>query len=432
MKVSYYSLGCKVNLYESEAIINQFIDNGFTLAQFDDICDVYIINTCSITKVSDAKSRKIIRQAIRRNVEAVIAVMGCYAQLSPEDIKTIEGVDVLVGTNNRDKLFDLTIESLKTKKPRFLVDDIMKIADYEEIKINRYNNKTRGFIKIQDGCDNYCSYCTIPYARGHIRSRKAEDIIEEIQLLTDSGMKEIVLTGINTASYGRDFEDYDFSSLLLDIVNKVENLGRIRISSIEVTEITDRLLKVIKENEDKFCNHFHIPLQAGANNTLKRMHRKYNIDFYKEKINLIKSLFKDVNITTDVLAGFSGETEKDFNDACAFIKAIGFGEMHIFPYSRRPKTAAYNFPNQIENSIKQSRVSKLLKLNSQSALAYRKQFLNRNLSVLVEKVEDGIAYGHSENYLPVKFAADVNVNDLVNVEITEIGYPNCKGELISV
>lgn len=427
MKVSYYSLGCKVNLYESEAIINQFIDNGFELVKFNEVCDVYIINTCSITEVSDAKSRKIIRQAIRRNEKAVVAVMGCYAQLKPEDIEAIEGVDVLVGTNNRHLLYPLAIKTLETKNPQFHVDDIMKVKDYEEVKIKRYNNKTRGFVKIQDGCDNYCSYCTIPYARGHIRSRKPEDVISEIQLLTNEGMKEIVLTGINTASYGRDFDCYDFADLLSALVNEVENLGRIRISSIEVTEVSTKLLKVIKENESKFCNHFHIPLQGGANNTLKRMHRKYNLDQYRKKINEIRSLFKDVNITTDVLAGFSGETEEDFKDAYEFIKTMEFGEMHIFPYSRRPRTAAYDFPDQINDITKQFRVNKLIQLNEQLAINYRNKLLNQTVNVIVEKVANGIAIGHSENYLTIRFKANVKPNDLVEVKITETGYPNCKG-----
>ncbi|HHU55576.1 MAG TPA: tRNA (N(6)-L-threonylcarbamoyladenosine(37)-C(2))-methylthiotransferase MtaB [Acholeplasmataceae bacterium] len=429
MKVSYYSLGCKVNLYESEAIINQFLDHGFELANFNDQCDVYIINTCSVTAVSDSKSRKIIRQAIRKNPNAVVAVMGCYAQLKPDDIKNIDGVDVIVGTSNRHLLYPLVIESLQSKNQKVLVDDILNVKNYEEIKIKRFNNKTRGFIKIQDGCDNYCSYCTIPYARGHIRSRKPDDVIAEIQELSNQGVAEIVLTGINTASYGRDLKGYDFADLLGEIVNKVVNLGRIRISSIEVTEISDKLLAIIKENQNIFCNHFHIPLQSGNDNTLKSMYRKYDTTYYKDKITKIRNLFPDVNITTDVLVGFPGETEEDFNSTYNFIKSIEFGEMHVFPYSRRPMTKAYNLPNQVDEVTKHYRVNKLLQLNEELALKYRHKFLNKYVWVVVEEVRNGLARGHSDNYLNVEVKANLNANDLVKVLITDVGYPICKGVL---
>lgn len=427
MKVSYYSLGCKVNLYESEAVINQFVDNGFELGDFDDLCDVYIINTCSITEVSDAKSRKMIRQAIKRNPNAVVAVMGCYSQLKPKDIEAIEGVDVIVGTNNRHLLYDLVINTLETKGQKVMVEDIFKVKQYEEVKIKRYNNKTRGFIKIQDGCNNFCSYCTIPYARGTVRSRHQDDVISEIQTLTDQGMKEIILTGINTASYGQDFEDYDFADLLLDIVTKVTNLGRLRISSIEVTEISEKLLQVISQYKDKFCHHFHIPLQGGTDKTLSRMHRKYNLDFYRQKISEIRNIFLDVNITTDVLTGFCGETDEDFKETCAFIKEMAYGELHVFPYSRRPETVAYNYSDQVNEITKHLRVNELLRVNEELALNYRHQFLNQTVEVIVEKVHNGIGFGHSSNYLEIEFKGNVKPNDLVRVKILEVGYPISKG-----
>ena len=431
MKISYYSLGCKVNLYESEAIVNKFIDNGFTLGKFNDVCDVYIINTCSITEVSDAKSRKIIRQAIKQNKDAVIAVMGCYAQLKPEDIKKIDGVDVLIGTSNRDKLYDLIIEALNHKKSITCVDEILKIKDYEELKINRFNDKTRGFIKIEDGCDNYCSYCTIPYARGHVRSRNKDDVIQEIQALTDSGIKEIVLAGINTGHYGKDLSDYDFSDLLEEICLKVNNLGQLRISSIEMTEITVKLLEVIKKYNNHFCNHFHIPLQGGCDNTLKRMHRKYNSEQYLEKIKLIRSYFNDVNITCDVIAGFSGETKEDFDDTLKFIESVGYGEMHVFPYSRRPRTVAYNYDNIVDPTEKKRRVSELLELNKKQAIKYRNLFKDKELEVLIEKEKNGYYFGHTSNYLEVMFKKNNNYkeNQYCNVILKEIDYPICIGEV---
>lgn len=432
MKISYYSLGCKVNLYESEAIINEFIDKGFTLGKFNEKCDVYIINTCSVTEVSDAKSRKIIRQAIKQNENAVVVVMGCYAQLKPEDIKNIEGVDVLIGTSNRHKIYDLVMEAINNKKSIYCVDEILDVKEYEELKINRFNDKTRGFIKIEDGCDNYCSYCTIPYARGHVRSRKKEDVISEIQVLTDSGIKEIVLAGINTGHYGKDLSDYDFSDLLDEICLKVNNLGKLRISSIEMTEITDKLLNVLKKHEKHFCNHLHIPLQGGCDNTLKRMHRKYNTDEYYNKINLIRSYFNDINITTDVMTGFSGETIEDFNDSLNFIESIGYGEMHVFPYSRRPRTVAYHYDNIVDPIEKKRRVSLLLELNKKQAIKYRSLFLNKELEVLIEKEKNGYLYGHTSNYLEVVFKNknNIKVNEYCKVLITDVDYPICKGEMI--
>ena len=430
MKVSYYSLGCKVNLYESEAIVNQFIENGFELGQFDEICDVYIINTCSITEVSDAKSRKIIRQATRKNSDAVVAVMGCYAQLKPEDIKAIEGVDVLVGTNNRHLLYPLVMENLENKNKSFLVDDIMKVKEYEEVKMNRLNDKTRGFIKIQDGCNNFCSYCTIPYARGTVRSRQSKDVIQEIKQLSEQGVKEIVLTGINTASYGRDFKDYRFSDLLNDIFTQVTNLGRLRISSIEITEVTDEVLEVLHRNKDKFCLHFHIPLQGGSNKVLKRMNRKYDLSYYEQRINQIRNLFPGVNITTDILAGFAGEDDEDFKSSCNFIRKIGYGEMHVFPYSRRPRTVAYEYPDHVNEITKQLRVNELLRLSEIMALEYRKSWVDKKVVVLVEKVQNGIAFGHTSNYLEVEFKGNVEKNVFVEVMITEAKYPICKGVMV--
>lgn len=430
-KIAYYSLGCKVNLYESESIINKFLDNGFILGDFEDVNDVYIINTCSITSVGDSKSRKIIREAIRRNDKAIIAVMGCYSQLKPEDIKAIDGVDIIVGTTNRSKIYDLVLEKLNKKEDTYddsFYTNVLKDKNYEELKIIRYNDKTRGFVKIQDGCDNYCSYCTVPFARGHIRSRKIEDCIKEIADLTRQGMKEIVLSGINTGAYGKDL-GINLATLLKELV-KINSLGRIRISSIEETEITKELLDVIKENKEHFCDHFHIPLQGGCDKTLKNMKRKYNISQYLEKIDLIRSYFPLVNITTDVLAGFAYENEEDFKDSLNFISSVGYGEMHVFPYSRRPLTLAYNYPCQVDSITKKIRVNELLKLNEEKALEYRNQFINKELEVIVEKNTNGICFGHSSNYLEIEFEGNNQENDLVKVILTKAGYPKSYGKVV--
>ena len=430
MKVSYYSLGCKVNMYEAEAVINQFLDNGFELADFNDVCDVYIINTCTVTAHSDQKSRQMIRKAIKNNIDGVVAVMGCFAELNSEDVEKIEGVDILIGTSRRHLLYSYVMEFFEKKKKIQIIDKYQDIKEYEELKVNRFENKTRGFVKIQDGCDNFCSYCRIPYARGKSRSRKKDDVINEIKILFATGIKEIVLTGINTGNYGKDLVNYSFANLLEDLSTIIPPLGRIRISSIEVTEITDKLLNVLNENKQLFCEHFHIPLQSGANKILEKMNRKYNTQYFLEKINKIRNLFPLCNITTDIMVGFNGETEDDFKEEYEFIKNIGFGEMHVFPYSRRPNTKAYKMDKIVSNSIKDFRKKQLQTLNEIMAIDYRNKFLNETVEVIVEKNINGIAYGHSRNYLQIEFKSKIaKENDLVKLRIVEVGYPISKGEI---
>lgn len=428
MRISYCSLGCKVNLYETAAIINEFGEKGYQLVDFNEVSDVYIINTCTVTATADAKSRKMIRQAVKRNPEAVVAVMGCFSQLNADTVKNIPGVDIVLGTANRHKLVELIEECLTTNKKSCYITDYKDIKKYEELKVSHFTNKTRGFVKIQDGCNNFCSYCVIPYARGQIRSRKPEDVITEVAILTAQGMKEIVLTGINTGTYGQDLINYPFSNLLEDIAKKVPNLGRIRISSIEATEISDELLKTMSENRQHFCLHLHVPLQGGADNILKRMNRKYDINYFREKIVKIREYFPDINITTDCLAGFNGETNEDFVATKDFIAEMKFGEMHVFPFSPRPKTKAYTLDNPIDAVTKKIRVDELLELNQRQVLDYREKFVGQVLSVIVEKNEQGLAFGHSSNYLEIEFPDETaKPNDLVLVKITKANYPISKG-----
>jgi threonylcarbamoyladenosine tRNA methylthiotransferase MtaB len=428
MKISYMSLGCKVNEYESVAIINEFLAHGFELASFDSEADVYIINTCTVTSTSDAKSRKMIRQATKRNPGAVVAVMGCYSQLNPEAVKTL-GADIILGTKDRHRLYELVADALKNKNKHYLIEDISKEKAYEEIKINRYLNHTRGFIKIEDGCNNFCSYCAIPYARGRVRSRKAEDVLAEIQALTEQGMKELVLSGINTGAYGKDLADYEFPDLLEDIIKETKNLGRIRISSLEVTEITPRFLQVLADHRRYFCHHFHIPLQNGSAGVLKMMNRKYDPEFYLEKITALRALFPDANITTDYMVGFPGETTAMFEEGMDFVRKVNFGEMHIFPYSRRPHTKAFDLPNQVDEISKRFRVNELLNLNRENALNYRRRFNGRELEVLVERNTNGLAYGHTSNYLEVEFkSVSAQNNDLVWIRLEKADYPLSLGK----
>ena len=436
MKISYCSLGCKVNQYEVMALINQFGEEGWEIIPFDQIkdtkVDVIIINTCSVTDTSDGKSRKMIHRAGKYAPNAIIAVMGCYSQLNSEKVAKIDGVSIVIGTSNRDKLHDMILGKLHDNSGNVLnnTTDIMKEKCYEELKVNYPTDKTRAFIKIQDGCNNFCSYCTIPYARGLVRSRKKEDVIEEIKTLTDNGVKEIVLTGIDTGSYGKDFANYDLASLLDDICDSVSDLGRLRISSIENSEVSGKLLEVIKKHQEHFCMHLHIPLQGSSDKVLKRMNRKYTIEEYLAKIDLIYSMFPDINITTDILTGFCSEEDEDFLNGIEVIRRAKFGEMHVFPYSRRPKTVAYKYLDQVDEATKHKRVLKILEINQELALNYRKRFIGKELDVICEVKKDGWWIGHSSNYLEVKFKGEFKPNDLVKVKMTEAGYPVSIGEVI--
>lgn len=431
MKVSSYTLGCKVNIYETEAVMNDFLDHGYIITDFDDVSDVYIINTCSVTSTSDSKSRKIIRQATRRNPNAVIAVMGCYSQLKPEDVSSIEGVDIIIGTDKRHQLYDLVSETLQSKKKQVLVDRIFDVDVFEELKVKRFFTHTRGFIKIQDGCENFCSYCTIPFARGKVRSRKKESIIVEIKQLVDSGVKEIILSGINTGAYGQDLSDYRLHHLLKDLIEAVPKLRRIRISSIELMEVSEELLQTIKQYESHFAYHLHIPLQGGSDNTLKKMNRKYRTSEYQAKINRVRELFPNIAITTDCLAGFVGETDQDFEDAYAFIKQLSFSEMHIFPYSRRSGTAADHMEGHLSEQIKHERTHKLIELSKSMAIEYRTKFIGQTLEVLVESKKDGHWFGRSSNYIEVEFtSAEQLENRIVYVTLTDATYPVAKAIFI--
>ena len=435
--IAYMSLGCKVNLYESVAIVNMFIENGFTLVDFSEVASIYIINTCTVTQTSDSKSKKMIRQAAKKNPKAIICVMGCYSQLNPSEALNIPNVNIVTGSSNRLDLYNKAMELFNSQdydKKIQLTDEYKELNCFEELSVNCYHDKTRGFVKIQDGCENFCSYCTIPFSRGLFRSRDKYSIINEIQTLTNNGMKEIVLTGINTGAYGKDFSDYNFPKLLTDICESVSNLGRLRISSIEATEVDDNLLNVMKKYEKHFCMHLHIPLQGGCDEILKKMNRKYDLAFYSKVIDNVRSYFPLINITADILIGFNGETDELFRKSFAFIESLNYGETHVFPYSPRPKTKAYleskkiNFKDQVDSISKKYRVNELLQLNERNALKYRKEFLGKEVEVIVEKIENGIAFGHSSNYLEVAFnAKSCKDNDLVNVIITEVGYPVLKG-----
>jgi threonylcarbamoyladenosine tRNA methylthiotransferase MtaB len=424
-KVAFYTLGCKVNIYETEIMKDLFKQKNYEIVAFDDKADVYVINTCTVTNNSDNKSKKYIRRAVRNNPDAVIVVAGCLPQINKEEVEKIEGVDIIIGNKDKTKIVDYVNEYMRTKKQVTKLHDLKNIC-FENMHISNYEDKTRAIVKIQDGCNNYCSYCIIPYARGSIRSKKKEDVINEIKNLVNNGYIEIVLTGIHTGSYGQDTNEYDFADLLEEI-EKIDGLKRIRISSIEITELTPKVINIMK-NSNKIVNHLHIPLQSGSDSVLKRMNRKYNKRYFYKKTKELRRVFKDLSITTDVIVGFPGETVKEFKDTYNFIKKIKFSKLHVFPYSKREGTVAAKMSNQITNSVKNDRVNKLLKLSKKLEIKYMKKHINKTLEIIPEIKKDDYIIGHSSNYLMVKVIGNKSLlGKLIKVKIKEVQYPYCLG-----
>lgn len=427
MKVSFYTLGCKVNLYETEVIMNKFKKKGYEIVDFDDNADIVVINTCTVTNTSDKKSRNIIRQAVKNNAGAIIVVMGCYSQVRSEDIKEIDGVNIIIGNTNKSRVVELVEDYIKNRKNKTLVENIMH-TDFEPMVLDSFETKTRAFVKIQDGCNNYCSYCIIPYARGDIRSKPKEEVVEEIKCLVNNGYKEVVLTGIHTGHYGKERYDYDFSDLLNELCN-IDGLLRLRISSIEITELDDKFLETLKNNK-QIVDHIHIPLQSGCDKTLKEMNRKYDTAYFINKIDEIRRIRPDISITTDLIVGFPNETIVDFNDTCEFIKKINFSKIHVFPYSRRKGTKADLMENQIPEPIKKERVRKILELSKELELDYMNKHLNKELEILVEKYEDGVIFGHTSNYIGIKTkGTEGDINKIIEVKPNKVEYPIMRAEM---
>lgn len=402
MKVAVYTLGCKVNTYESEFVIKEFIKRGYTLTSFsDDTADVYLINTCTVTNTSDQKSRKMIRQARRKNKNAVVVAMGCFTQIRNNDNAIMDFVDVVIGNKDKSKIVNLTEKFIKNHKKIANIEDINE-ADFDDMEINYFNTRTRALVKIEDGCENFCSYCIIPYVRGKVRSKKPEKVLKEVERLAKNGYKEIVLTGIHTGHYGADLENYDFSDLLRAL-EKIDGIDRIRISSIEITELNDKFLNVLKDSK-KIVNHIHIPLQAGSNHVLKLMNRKYDKEYYLDKINKIREIRPDMAVTTDVIVGFPSETEEDFNETIEFVKKVNFAGGHVFPFSRRNGTPAAKMKGQLTKEEKHIRCKALISVFDSLEESYYKKHIGSTLIVIPENYEDGILTGHTDNYLKVKFS----------------------------
>ncbi|MDD2208239.1 MAG: tRNA (N(6)-L-threonylcarbamoyladenosine(37)-C(2))-methylthiotransferase MtaB [Bacilli bacterium] len=415
MKVCIETLGCKVNHYESQVIKEQFENNNDIIVTINDNPDIVVINTCTVTNQSDSKSRKLIRQARRINPNSILIVCGCSSQMHQEELNDLE-IDILLGNKDKSKILEYLQVYLNDKNKISKFYDLNKV-DFEDMNIKNFSGRTRGFVKIQDGCNNYCSYCIIPYIRGNIRNKDFNSAVNEIKSLVKHGYKEIVLTGIHTGSYGKG-TDYNLVSLIKEI-SKISDLEHIRISSIEITEITDEFLEELKNNS-KICDHLHIPLQSGSNKVLKEMNRKYNLDKYFKIINKIRDIRPNINITTDLIVGFPTETEDDFGESIDSVKQLKFGKIHVFPYSKRDKTAAANMKNIVAPATKKLRSKEMIKISNILENEYYQIFLNKTLKILIEEVKEGWSIGHTSNYIKVKINKTLEPNTYYEAQIIKI------------
>lgn len=431
--VAFHTLGCKVNHYETEAIWQLFKDANYERVEFETNADVFVINTCTVTNTGDKKSRQIIRRAIRQNPDAVVCVTGCYAQTSSAEIMEIPGVDIVVGTQDRHKLLDYIQQFQDERQPINGVGNIMKNRTYEELEVPYFTDRTRASLKIQEGCNNFCTFCIIPWARGLMRSRDPEKVVEQATQLVNSGYKEIVLTGIHTGGYGQDLKNYNLAQLLRDL-DTIEGLERIRISSIEASQLTDEVIDVFG-NSNKVVRHLHIPLQSGSDDVLKRMRRKYTMAHFSERLTKLHQALPDLAVTSDVIVGFPGESEDEFQETYDFIVNHHFSELHVFPYSPRIGTPAARMDNQIDEETKNVRVHKLISLSNQLAKEYASKFEDEVLEVIPEEIgeEPHTLVGYADNYMKVRFEGDDSlIGQIVKVKIVKANYPINEGKAIRV
>ncbi len=418
-KIATLTLGCKVNFYDTEAMLELFIKNGYEKVDFEEFADVYLINTCTVTNLSDKKSRQFIRKAKNINKNSIVVATGCYSQVAPDEVSKIEGINLVIGTKDRNKIVEEVQKYNFNFGVKNNVSDIKKEFIFEKLSINNLDNRTRAYLKIQEGCNQYCSYCIIPYARGPIRSREMNDVLEEVETLTKNGFKEIILTGIHVASYGKDLKNTNLLDLLKN-VHEIEGVKRIRFSSIEPNVITEEFISEISKMP-KICDHFHLSLQSGCDKTLKNMNRKYTTARYKEATEMLRNIMPNVSITTDIIVGFPGETEEDFLETVNFVKEIEFAKVHVFPYSPKKGTKAAIMKDQIENSIKSQRVKELSKVTTSLEEKFIKNMINKNTEVLYEKQIDKNLYeGHSSNYIKVITESEKDLeNKIFNVILEE-------------
>ena len=424
MKFAIHTFGCKVNIYESEYVINLMQDNDYQLVDFDMNADIYIINTCTVTNEADKKDRKLINSIRKKHPDKILVVMGCYSQLKSSNIDA----DIVIGNKYKSKIVELIEKYIQNKEKIVLVDDITD-TNFEDMYINRFINHTRAFVKIQDGCNAFCSYCTIPYARGGLRSKDFNKTIEEVTNLVNNGYKEIVLTGIHTGRYGKEINT-NLESLLKELV-KIKGILRIRLSSIEINEITDGIIDLIKNNS-VMAKHLHIPLQSGSNDILIAMNRKYNLDYFINKISYIRKEISDISITTDLIVGFPGETEENFQETIDTLNKIKFTKIHTFPFSKRDGTKAATMPNHIDGNIKKCRVKEVLMLSDKYELEFYQKNIGKEYDGIVETRKDGKKIVITTNYIPVEIEDNLENNTIVDVKINKIVNDNIYGEIIHI
>ena len=404
-KVAFITLGCKTNQYESNAMMQKFIDADYKICKINEKPDVIVVNTCTVTNIADRKSRQALRDAKKNNPNAIVIACGCYVQVSKEKIKEIKEIDFCIGNSEKKDIVKRLEKYLKNNKDNNEIYDVNEEKCYSELGIIAFSEKTRATIKIQDGCNNFCTYCLIPYARGRVRSRKKENIIEEVKKVAKLGIKEIVITGIHIASYGIDFgSNYKLIDLLEEL-NNIEGIKRIRLGSLEPSLITEEFCKRLS-NLNKICNHFHLSLQSGCDETLNRMNRKYTTKEFKQVTEMLRRYFKDVNLTTDIIVGFPGETDEEFKKTYNFLKEIKFYKMHVFKYSSREGTLASKMPNQVDGVKKEERSKKLIELSNKNQEEINKSYQGKQLEVLFEEQKNGIWTGYTTNYIKVSYKSD--------------------------
>lgn len=430
-KIASYALGCKVNQYESEAIAELFAEKGYDVVSIDEKADVYIINTCTVTNFGDKKSRQLIRKVKRQNPEAIVAVVGCYAQTAPKEISEVEGVNLVIGTKDKSQVVKMVEDYHKEMGVQNYVTDIMHERVFEPLEIKRLQNRTRAYLKIQDGCSQFCSYCIIPYARGPIRSRAPQDVIAEVKRLAENGFREVVLTGIHVASYGKDRKDITLTEIIQQ-VHEVAGIDRIRFSSIEPNVVTEEFAQAMAALP-KVCDHFHLSLQSGCDKTLEQMRRRYDTAQYRKAVALLRKYLPDVALTTDIIVGFPGESEQDYQQSKAFAEEIGFSKIHVFPYSPKKGTPAAQRKDQLPNAVKQQRSHDLIAVSERMTAEFLQAHVGKEKEVLFERmVAPDVYEGHTTNYMKVhaKSAEDLT-NQCKMVHILEVEGETAFGAVVT-
>ncbi len=459
MKVLFITLGCKANQYETNAMEQSFLKRGYDIANDSDVPDICVVNTCSVTNIAERKSRQMLRRMKELNKKAIVVACGCYSQVGKDELEKMPEVDIIVGVNEKNNIVEIVEKYIKQSEKIEEVSDVMHEKEFQDFGTTTYTELTRAVVKIQDGCDRFCSYCIIPYARGRVRSRDADSILKEIEAISKQGIKEVVLTGIHIASYGKDFTDEKVKEYrekygykgdyikfdpkddlhtggfrlieLLEQIEKVTDIERIRIGSLEPKLINEEFVKRLA-NLNKICEHFHLSLQSGCNETLKRMNRRYTVEEFEESAKLLRKYFKDVKLTTDIIVGFPGETEEEFNKTCDFLKKIKFYKMHIFKYSIRKGTVAEKMPNQVDGKLKEERSKILIELSNKNEEEYNQELIGKVVNVLFEERKKEYFEGHTKNYIMVKVKTTENLqNEIKKVKIVRTENLETYGKIIN-